>query len=214
MELIVIAGSNNSRKVLAVAGHLGLALAVRYLSFPDAEHKSPAYLTLNPNGKVPTLVDGDFVLWESNAIIRYLCAKAGETSLYPSDRQQRADIDRWLSWELAHFNNHFGALSWETVAKPMFLNQSPDPVLAAAHEEKLNAYARILDAHLQGRTYAVGDSITLADYALIHIEQFKNLVAFDWSPFPALNRYFDHMRATPHWAATAVAPDKIGRKPD
>ena len=211
MELYALRGSNNVRKVAAVIGHLGLDVAVRWLDFRRGEHKQPAYLALNPNGKVPTLVDGDFVLWESNAIARYLCRKVPGNALYPDDPRLQTDIDRWLAWELAHYNQQLGLLAWETVAKPVFLKQEPDPVLVAWSSRALAGHAALLDRHLDGRSHAVGDSVTLADYALVHIEQFKDKVPFDWSPYANLNAYYARMADDPHWAATAVAPDSLGR---
>jgi glutathione S-transferase len=179
MELYALRGSNNVRKVAAVIGHLGLDVTVRWLDFGRAEHRQPAYLALNPNGKVPTLVDGDFVLWESNAIARYL--------------------------------QSFGVLAWETVAKPVFLKQEPDPALVAWSSRALATHAAVLDRHLEGRSHAVGAGVTLADYALVHVDQFKDKVPFDWSRFPSLDAYYARMAADPHWAATAVAPDRLGR---
>jgi glutathione S-transferase len=72
----------------------------------------------------------------------------------------------------------------------------------------------MLDSHLAGRRYLVGDGITIADYSMIHLESFKEAIGFDWSPFPRLNDYFQHMRQVEHWARTAPASrSEIGRKP-
>jgi glutathione S-transferase len=213
MLLHLVAGSNNSRKVQAVIGHLGLAVDYEYLDFFAGEHKSPDYLQLNPNGMVPTLTDGDFVLWESNAICRYLCSKVAQTSLYPADRRQQADIERWMSWELAHFNSAMGVLAFEAVAKPVFMQQQPNAEIVAWSSDALARFTTVLEKHLQGRETLVGDGITLADYAVVHIEQFKEALPFDWAPFPAVNAYFDRMRKVPYWSATAVAPEQMGHKP-
>lgn len=211
MKLYGLYGSGNVRKVQAVADALELPLQMEWLSFPEGEHKSARYLALNPNGKVPTLVDGDLVLWESNAINRYLCSKVPGNSLYPDDPGQRAGVDQWLAWELAHYNQAFGTLAWETVAKPRFMNLPPDEAIAAWATEQLARYAAVLEAHLDGRRTVLGDGVTLADYALIHIETFKDMMPFDWSPYPRLNAYYERMRADAHWQATAVDMSQVGR---
>ncbi len=89
-----VIGSPNSRNVEAVINHTGLPVERKYLGFFDGDLKTPEYLALNPNGKVPSLTDGDFVLWESNAIMQYLADKAGDAALFPKDLRQRADVVR------------------------------------------------------------------------------------------------------------------------
>ena len=214
MKLYTIVGSPNSRKVLAVVNHTGMEVDIEHLDFFAGDNQQPNYTALNPNAMVPTLVDGDLKLWESNAIIQYLADKAGDNQLYPTDLAIRADINRWLAWELAHFNQAFGTLAFESVAKPNFFGTPGDPAVIDWSAKQLTRFAAVLNVHLQHRNHMVGDSLTLADYAIIHVEFFKEMVPFDWMPFPHLNRFFDQMRQSPHWAATAAnSPEQIGRKP-
>ncbi len=77
----------------------------------------------------------------------------------------------------------------------------------------MNQYAAVLNTHMEGREFAVGDHITLADYALIHVEFFKEMIPFDWSPYPQLNAYYERMRVVPHWKKSEVPPEQLGRKP-
>lgn len=214
MKLYVVNGSPNSRKVMAVLDHLGLAAERIFLDFFTGEIKSPPYLALNPTGRVPALDDDGFVVWETNAINKYLCSKRSGNTLYPADSRVQADIDRWLSWELAHFNQQLGILSFQTVAMPRFLGQQPNQPIVEWSTRHLGRHAEHLERHLVGRRYMVGDDITLADYAIIHIEFFKDMMPFDWSPYPNVNAYFDRMRAIPHWARTAPRPEQIGRVPE
>jgi glutathione S-transferase len=215
MKLYCVVGSPNSRKVHAVVSHLGIAhVQFEYLDFFSGELKAADYLGVNPNGMVPALVDGDFKLWESNAIMQYLAATAPANTLFPRDEAARADITRWQCWELAHFNKALGVLSFEAVAKPNFMNLPPDADAVSWSRRELARHAPVLDAALQGRRYLVGDDITLADYSMAHLEGFKDLSPFDWSPYPHLNAYFERMRAAPHWARTAPAsPADVGRRP-
>ncbi|GAA3915798.1 glutathione S-transferase family protein [Litoribacillus peritrichatus] len=215
MKLYVIAGSPNSRKVLAVVKHLGIEVDIEYLDLFEGDHKQPAYTALNPNGMVPTLVDGNLKLWESNAIMQYLADKSEDDALFPEDLTRRADVVRWQLWELAHFNQAFGTLAFESVAKPNFMGQEGNEAVIAWAKDNLNRFASILNQYMEGRDYLVGNEITIADYSMIHVEFFKEMVPFDWSPFPHLNAYFERMRKSTHWVATAPAsPDLIGRKPE
>ncbi len=215
MKLYVIAGSPNSRKALAVVNHLGLEVDIEYLDLFEGDHKHPEYTALNPNGMVPTLVDGGLKLWESNAIMQYLADTSENDVLFPRDLVQRADVTRWQMWELANFNQAFGTLAFETVAKPNFMSQEGNEAVASWAKDNLNRYASILNQHLEDRDYLVGDNMTLADYSMIHVEFFKEMVPFDWSTFIHLNEYFERIRQSTHWVATAPASaDLIGRKPE
>ncbi|NOJ21720.1 glutathione S-transferase family protein [Vibrio coralliilyticus] len=207
MKLYTIVGSPNSRKVLAVINHLGLDIEIEYLDLFSGEHKQPEYVSLNPNAMVPTLVDGDVSLWESNAIIQYLAENSGINDLYPNELKVRADINRWLCWELAHFNQAFGTLALEAVAKPGFLSVKGDDAVINWAKQNLVRFSEVLERHLEGRKFMVGDAITLADYAIVHVEFFKESIPFDWDSYPNINDYFARMRNEQHWAATA--PSKI-----
>jgi len=215
MKLYAIVGSPNSRKVLAVINHLGIDVDIEYLDLFAGDTKKTAYEALNPNTMVPTLVDGDLTLWESNAINQYLADKSQVNSLFPRDLAIRADIARWQCWELAHFNQAFGTLAFEAVAKPNFMDMQGEQAVINWSKGQLNRFALVLNNHLAGRSYIVGNSMTLADYSMIHVEFFKEVVPFDWSSYPHLNDYFDRMRQSPHWVATAPkSPEAIGRIPE
>lgn len=218
MKLYTVVGSPNSRKVEAVINHLGLEVERRYLDFFTGDLRQPAYLSLNPNGMVPTLVDGDFALWETTAIMQYLADKAaaagGSDALFPREPKKRADVVRWQAWDLAHYNRAFGVIAFEAVAKPGFNLGPTNHALVEAMTQNLVRFARVLDAHMTGRRYAAGEGVTLADYSLIHLEGFKEAIPFDWSPYPHLNAYYDRMRKNEHWAKTAPpSRDAVGRRP-
>jgi glutathione S-transferase len=94
--------SPNTLRVRAVANELDIELDIIDIDLMMGEHKTEAYLAINPNGKVPTMVDGDFVLWESRAIMRYLASLKPDAGLYPDDNKQRAIIDQWSNWQAIH----------------------------------------------------------------------------------------------------------------
>jgi glutathione S-transferase len=213
MKLEYVVGSPNCRKVHAVIDRLGVDVEFVYLDFFAGELRAEGYTALNPNAMVPTLIDGDFSLWESNAINVYLASKQS-TPLYPDAERPRADILRWLCWELAHYNQALGALAFETVAKPAFMKMQPDAAAVEIARRSLQRFAPVLEQHLKGRRFVVGDGVTLADYAVGHLEGFKRMVPFDWSGFPSVNAFYDRLADDPHWAASAPRDSQaVGRRP-
>ncbi|MEO1180824.1 MAG: glutathione S-transferase family protein, partial [Cyanobacteria bacterium J06636_28] len=86
------------------------------INLPQGDQRTADFLALNPTGRIPVLQDGDFVLWESNAIMQYLASQVS-TPLWPDDAQQRADIMRWQSWQLAHWAKGCQPLNYERLVK-------------------------------------------------------------------------------------------------
>ena len=214
MKLYNVAGSPNCRKVLAVIDHLGIEVDIEHLDFFTGDLAAADYGAVNPNRMVPALTDGDFALWESNAIMQYLADKTPGNTLFPREPRARADVSRWQCWELAHYNKAFGLLAYESILKPQFLKQETNPALVKWAQENLARFATVLDTHLKGRKYAVGNDITLADYSLVHMEGFKEAVPFDWKPYLQVNAYYDRMRASPHWTATTPASaEELEKRP-
>jgi glutathione S-transferase len=205
MKLHKFVGSPSARKVEAVIAHLGLAVEIVDHDFRAGALRAPDYLALNANAKVPTLVDGDFTLWESNAIMQYLADQAGGDALFPRAPRARAEVVRWQFWEQAHFNCAFGTLAFETVAKPKLALGPTDAALVARAQADLARFAPVLERHLAGRTTLVGDAITIADYAMSPFEPYQHAIPFDWQPYPRITAYFERMRRHEPWARTAPA---------
>ncbi|ROZ74288.1 glutathione S-transferase family protein [Ramlibacter sp. WS9] len=144
-------------------------LAAQWLQVPfervDAGHEfgivnTPEYLGKNPNGLVPVIEDGGFVLWESNVIVRYLCAKHGAGSLYPEKLEARFDAERWMDWQQTTLNPAGrGAFVQLLRTAPEKRNQDVIAQSIAATEPLLD----VLDAHLAQRPFMAGDSFTMAD---------------------------------------------------
>jgi len=215
MKLHTFVGSPNSRKVEAVIDHLKLDVETVYHDFLAGELRSSEYLAINPNGSVPTLVDGDFVLWESNAIMQYLADKVPGNTLFPRDPKLRADVVRWLSWDLAHFGEAFGALIFESLLKTKLNLGPPNETRISLAMTWLARRAAVLEQHLKDRRYLVGNSVTLADYSMIRFESYRPHTPFNWQPYPNINAYFDHVRTLDSWVKTAPPKDlaSLGRRP-
>ena len=113
MTMLKILGrktSSNVQKVLWCCGEIGLAFEREDVGGPFGRNNEPEYLALNPNALVPTVIEDGFVLWESNAIVRYLCAKHAKGTLYPSDAKMNADADRWMDWQQTTLGPPMGIL--------------------------------------------------------------------------------------------------------
>lgn len=205
MKLHIVPGSPNSRKVEAVICHLGLRLEIQEHDLFAGDLRKASYLAINANARVPTLEDGNFVLWESNAIMQYLADKAGDERLFPREPQARADVIRWQFWELTHFNRDFGALAFETVAKAR-RGLPSDSALVTLAQAGLARSAPVLNAHVAQRRYLVGDHVTLADYSVVPLESYRSLVPFDWAPYPHLNSYLDAVSRLEPWVRSKRNP--------
>jgi glutathione S-transferase len=214
MQLHTFVGSPNGRKVEAVTHHLNLPVEIRHHDLLAGDLRRPDFLAINPNGKVPVLVDGAFNLWESDAIIQYLADRAEDTVLFPREARRRAEVVRWQFWALAHFNLAFGTVAFEAVVKPQ-LNLGPTNVAAVeTAKTDLARFAAVLDAHIRDREFMVGEDLTLADYAMIKLESYQAKIPFDWTPFTAISAYFARLRQLDSWVRTAPPGlAMIGRRP-
>ena len=122
--------------------------------------KTPEYVGKNPNALVPLMEDGDFVLWESNAMVRYLCAKHALGTLYPDNLQQRFDAERWMDWQQTTLNPA-GGPAFIQYFRILPENRNPDVIAkSVAATEPLLA---MLDAHLAQTAYMAGNALTMAD---------------------------------------------------
>jgi glutathione S-transferase len=166
MKLYYHPNSPNCVDVLATANHLGIQLDLQLVDLLKGAQKDPAYLKLNPNGRVPTLADGDFVLWESNAIMQYIAGKKPNNALWPADDKTRADIARWQFWQASQWNKATGTLVWENMIKRFLGTGGPDPAEVKKGEDLFHGSAAVLDGHLKDREYLVGKGQTLADFSV------------------------------------------------
>lgn len=195
-------GSSNARRAEAVIRHLNLTnVEMILLNHFAGEHRTPEFEAINPNFKIPALQDGDFTLWESNAIMQYL---ADGTSLYPDDPQTRADISRWQFWTSFTFGPTTAALIFERAFKESMGMGKPDPALIAAESQKLATFSTILNLHLEGREYLVGDSLTIADFAVCAEMSFNAIGQLDFSDYPNIIAWEARLNALPAWQETAI----------
>jgi glutathione S-transferase len=148
-------------------------------------------------GKVPTLEDGRLVLWESPAILIHLSRKHGNR-LFPP--QQEVEALRWMFWNASHFEAAIFTVVLEKFIKPRFLSASPDPERVAAGARDFDRYAPVLNAHLEGKSWIVGDQLSLADVAVGTSYDFVSIVGLCDQPYPALAAWHQRLRARPSWS--------------
>ncbi len=187
----------NPRKVCAVARHLHSPLEFVHVDLGKGEHKAPAFAAMNPNMKVPVLQVGERTIWESNAIMCFLARFAG-SDLWPQDERQ-VEVIRWLHWDAFHFLPAAGAFYFEYVIKPMFGLGAPDPAALDGPRAEFRACGAILNEHLRGRRYLVGDGLTVADFAVGITLPFADAAHIPVAEFPEIERWHARLNELPAW---------------
>ncbi|TFW26269.1 glutathione S-transferase family protein [Massilia arenosa] len=194
--------STNARRVTLAAAHVGVPLELVEVNLMSEEARRRLE-ELNPNSKVPVLEDDGFVLWESNAIIQYLCEKRGGHPAYPAGLRERADVNRWLFWGAQHWAPAVSTLAWETFFKGALGIGAADPAMVAKGEAEVARFAAVLDTHLAGRTWVCGDGVTLADLALAAPLMYKDQARLPLASHAHLLAWFARVQQLPAWQATA-----------
>ncbi len=198
MKLYGFPPSPNTRKVLATATALGLRLDLVLVDLKAGDQRKAEYLALNPCGRTPTLVDGDFVLWESNAIMQYL-AGMQPGRLWPSDIRARAEIARWQSWQLAHWDEGTARLIRERMLKKLLGFGETDPAEVERGEKAFHRDAGVLEGWLAKRRYLAGDAPTLADFAVAAPMEFAAQAEFPLDAYPNVREWYGRIDALPAW---------------
>ena len=199
MKLYCADLSSSSRRVTTVVSHLGIELERVAVDLTKDRSELTA---LNPNSKIPVLVDGDFVLWESHAIAQYLCERTPGQTLLPSEARARADVQRWLLWSSAHLSVPLGTLAFEKLWKKYLGGGDPDPARVAESERTFHTLAKVLDGHLAYRTWMSGKALTLADYSIASALMYKDKLALPLESYANLRGLLARVHDLPAWKQT------------
>lgn len=208
MKLYTHPLSSNARRVRLLVQHLGLPVEEEIVDLAKGAQRAPAYLALNPMGKVPTLVDGDLHLTESYAIMIYLCEKSGRRELFPDELASRTEINRWLFWGANEWSPIIARLNFENMLKPMLGLGSPDPARVQEAEGAFKNLATVLDTQLKSRQFAAGNQLSIADFALSASLATAVPAKLPLAGFSNLQAWQGRIEALPAWKATASAPPK------
>jgi glutathione S-transferase len=166
-------------------------------------NREPEYLAMNPNGLIPTISDDGFVLWESNAIVRYLASRHGAGTLYPEDLQHRADADRWMDWHITEVYRHLGPVFLGLVRTPP--GERDEATIEAARQQAAEAW-KILDDRLSGRAYVTGSSFTMADIPLGAAVYRWYELDIERPETPNLEAWYGRLRERPAYRERVMLP--------
>jgi len=155
--------SSNVIPVIWTAAECGIEYKLKLAGGSFGQLDTPEFARMNPNRLIPTIRDGDFALWESHAIVRYLCAKYATGKLYPDDIQQRAISDQWMEW--------CGSRAFMPVIQMFFATVRTDPAkvdqkIVKAHTDEAAEVLTVLDHHLASHHYVAGDQFSMGDIPL------------------------------------------------
>lgn len=186
--------SVNVQKVVWCADEIGLAYERIDVGGKFGGNDSPEYLAMNPNGLVPVIDDAGFVLYESNAIVRYLAAKHSPDGLWPDDLRRRADVDRWMEWQSTAYTPAMWAAFWQLIRTPVEKRDAKAIEGSLAKTDKLSA---ILDAHLASRRFLCGEAFTAADTVVGCAAHRWLSLPVERSPRPHLERWYADLKSRP-----------------
>jgi glutathione S-transferase len=195
--MIVLYGdpiSGNTRKVRWALEEASVPYEFRSVALGKGEHKKPDYLALNPNGKVPTIDDGGFVLWESDAILWHIAETRGQGTILPEGAHERALTHQWMAWNAYHL----AEVTYRARVLRRTAMRLGTPFDQARHAEIIGAAGPVLsllDGHLARRDHLVGSHLTIADIALAMNVSFGKEEGIALEPFANVVRWFDGLVA-------------------
>jgi len=196
MELLGRATSGNVQKVIFMLEELKLPYERKDYGKQFDNTNTPEYAAMNPMKKVPTLVDGDTVVWQSNTILRYLADKSG-SALYPADAAQRSQIDRWMDWCLAEYNPTY--LAGFRDAKKAEAERAADTATNLGNELKL------LEGQLAKTRWVAGDEFSIADVALGPVVKRGAGFPLGLPAFPKISAWVAALQARPAFQKATAA---------
>lgn len=195
--------SVNVQKVVWCAEEIGLAYERVDVGGKFGGNDTPEYLAKNPNGLVPVIEEDGFVLYESNAIVRYLAARHSAGRLWPEELRARADVDRWMEWQSTAYTPAMWAAFWQLIRTPAEKRDAAAVEASRAKSEKLSG---ILDAHLASRRFLAGEALSTADIVV-------GCAAHRWlhlplvrTPRPNLERWYAELKSRPASAQVTSQP--------
>jgi glutathione S-transferase len=208
MKIHVFPPSGRVVGIVALKNYLALDCELNPIDLGRGDQRAPGYVSMNPNSKIPTLEDDGVVLWESNAILFYMASKRPESGLWPADLKGQADVLRWLFWESAHWDaESCGMVAYEKGSKAVLGLGPPDPAFIARGEQNFSRFAAVLNDSLKGRTWVVGDRLTIADFSIGGLVPSAQRMALPIASFPEICRWYEGLAALPAWRDALAARD-------
>lgn len=206
MKLYNSPGSPNALRARAVAFELGLDVEIVDINIGTGENRTADFLKLNPNGRVPVLVDGDVIVWESRAINAYLATKNPKAGLYPSDPVARAHIEQWSYWQAIHLGPAMQRVHYERVQKKGFGRGEPDESSIVGELKTVAEMLAVLEGGLADKEWIVG-KLSIADFALATTFMLRKSAKLGVEAYPSVTAWIDRLEARPGWQK-AIGPWK------
>jgi len=187
----------NPRLCVAAARHIGIGLDFERASPRDPRHEE-AFRPLNPNTLCPLLVDGDYRLWETDAIVCYLSTAAG-SGFWRQGRAQ-TEMIRWISWATHHLNQAVSPIYFDRIVMPTFTTDRLDPAEIAAAFKDWHKFMAILDNHMKERDFVADDALCYADFRVAAGLPFAEGAGLPLAEYPAVARWHGRLMQAPFWA--------------
>ena len=197
------ADSSNVQKALWTSAELGVEVERIDIGGKFGGNREPEYLGKNPNGLIPTLEDGDLILWESHAIVRYLCEKYGPEPWYPVDPARRGRVNQWMDWVLSTLNAPMGIMFIGLIRTPP---EKRDMAAIEAAAKKAAEFWTIIEAHLADRPFLTGDAPSLADIAFGPSLHRWHTLDIETPELPAVRAYYDRLAEIPGYRQYMMLP--------
>lgn len=196
--------SFNLQKVMWLVGELGLAHEHLQLGGSFGGLDNPAFLAMNPHGRVPTIDDAGTIVWESHAILRYLAAKYGGATWWSADASRRAEVDQWMDWSQCTLQPDFlMGVFWGFYRTP---EAQRDMASVNAKIARTGAHMIHVERLLEGRTYLLGDALSLADITIgTHLYRYFN-IDISRPSLPNVERWYAALQARPAYRAHVMVP--------
>lgn len=204
--MIKVLGRNNSvnvQKVMWIAKELGLEVEREDIGGAFGGNDSQEYLAMNPNGRIPTLIDGDEVIWESNTIVRYLAEKAGKHPWYPESLAARGRANQWMDFYLTNMHPPMTVIFWQLI------RTAPGKRDMAAFEKAVSeasTFWKIVDNALADRPYLAGDAPDMGDVPLGCSAYRWCTMDFDKPDLPNVSAYFERLSSREAYQTNVMLP--------
>ena len=195
--------SASARRAVMTAIHLDLPIELVTIDLTNLQQRRQL-TELNANSKLPVLQDGDFILWESCAIMQYLADTTPGQTIYPQDLRARVDINRWLFWSSQHFSPAVGIYVWENMMKAMYGVGTPDMRELERGKIQVEQFAQVLDDHLVGREWLCGSGVSLADFAVASALMYQEQARLPVQQCGNIQAWFARVQQLDAWKKTEL----------
>ena len=191
--------SANVKRVKVLCNEVGASVEHVPMDFMKGEWQKPEYLAKNPMGKVPTIEDDGYVLWESPAICYYLASKYGERGLIPGDLRGKTEMFRWVTWNASHLETSVMGVAFEKLIKPL-MNQTPDTTRIETCTKDWKRFAPVLNAQLEGKNWVLGSNYSIVDIILgTTVETAVVRCGFDINEYTHLKAWYTRLTTREAW---------------